>query len=243
MKSSCRLCIGIVTLMVLCLSYASAFAESLKDDEVSRRINFIQDRLDAGTINAKRWQYSWMCAYGFGAEVQLGLATTLTEKDDRDNQFDNIVGGVTNLLGVGDLAFDPLVSYNAADKLRELPANTSQEKKAKLQYAEQLLKRCADREESGRSWQTHALAGIVSLIGGVAITCDGGRGGDGAGFFAASMAVSELQIFTQPTRAISDWQSYSQMSSKDFAAGSVNFQPDRFFITATPQGIFCTYLF
>lgn len=172
--------------------------------------------------------------------MQFGLAASQSDKEEEHDRYDNIVGGITNLLAVGDLAVNPLGAWNAAETLRSRP---NEEKQVKLRYAEQLLKDCADREEYGRSWKTHALGALLSLLGGIAIACDDGRGGDGALFFATSMAVAEIQIFTMPTSAISDWKEYSAMSSADFTAHMRESPRNNFFISANPKGLFYTILF
>jgi hypothetical protein len=148
----------------------------------------------------------------------------------------------------GDLIFNPLNSWNVAEKLQHLPQSTGEEKTAKLVFAEQLLKDCADREIYGRSWQTHALAGLVSILGGTAIALDEDenedyRYGDGAFFFASSMLIAEIQIFTMPTRAIEDWEAYSSESFDDSCAEIEKSRGANYFSSASPKGIFCTILF
>ena len=251
MNRFCSIISGMVIVIGLSFSSVSAFADSLSDEELNRRIDFIQNRLDDGTTDAKRWQYSWMFINGAAGYLQLGTATTLTDSDEKNERYDNIVGGIAGLLATGDLILNPLNSWNASAKLQNLPQTTDEEIKAKLQFGEQLLKDCADREIYGRSWQTHALAGLVSVIGGVAIVLDKEdddddddyRYGDGAFFFASSMLVAEIQIFTMPTRAIKDWEDYSSMSFDDSRA-QVKESPEMdYFISASPKGLFCTILF
>ncbi|MFH2064369.1 MAG: hypothetical protein ABIK15_04095 [Pseudomonadota bacterium] len=234
---------GFATAMILICLPVSILADSLPDEEISRRITFIQERLDQGTTTARRWQYSWMLINGGLSYLQFGMATTLDDKDEEHDRFDNIVGGITGLLGAGDLAVNPLVAWSAAERLRQLPDTTTDEKIAKLRQGEALLKACADREEYGRSWKTHALNGLVNLLAGVAIACDDNRKGDGALAFASGMLVSEIQIFTMPTRAISDWQEYSKRSSNGFTSRREPFRQNRFFITANSRQINCSILF
>jgi hypothetical protein len=243
MKKGCKVFFCIVALAILCFSYVSAFAGSLTDDELKVRIDFIQDRLDEGTTNAKRWQYSWMFINGSISYLEFGLATTYDDRDEADDHYDSIVGGITGLLAVGDLTVNPLVAWSASEKLRNYPDTTIDEKRAKLRYAEKLLKDCADREEYGRSWKTHAMAGVVNLLAGAAITCDGGRAGDGALAFASGMLVSEIQIFTMPTRAVNDWEDYLKMSSEGFRSARKKSWRNRFFITVHPHGLYCSILF
>jgi hypothetical protein len=238
-----KLIVGLVTAMVLMFLPVSIFAGSLREEAISRRIDFIQERLDKGTTAAKRWQYSWMLINGGASYLQFGMATTLDDKDEENDRFDNIVGGITGLLAAGDLAVNPLVAWSAAERLRQLPDATMDEKIEKLKQGEQLLKACADREEYGRSWKTHALAGLVNLIAGMAIAGDDNRGRDGALSFASGMLVSEIQIFTMPTRAITDWQEYSKLSSDGFASRRETFWKNRFYISANSQKITCSILF
>lgn len=240
---------GFITLILLSwFSCPTVFAQSPCNDGVSRRITFIQNRLDMGQTASKRWQYSWMFVHGGSAYLQLGMATTETDKDEENDRYDNVVGGITSVLAVGDLAIHPLGAWNAADRLRALPENTIEEKKAKLRYAERLLKECADREAYGRSWQTHALAGLVSLAGGAAIAMDRDedddhRYGDGATFLLSSMLVAEIQIFTMPTRAVADWNAYSAINPDHSETGEYDPKPNRLLFSANPKGIFCKLLF
>ncbi len=248
MKRFCFFIIGLLAAIVIGFSSVPAFADSASDEELTRRIDFIQNRLYEGTLNATRWQYSWMFINGSIAYVQFGMAVTQTDADEKDDRYDNIVGGISEVLAVGDLMLNPLSSWNAASKLQDLPQTTGEEKKAKLAFAEQLLKDCADREIYGRSWKTHALAGLVSVLGGAAIALDKDddgdhRVGDGAAFLASSMLIAEIQIFTMPTRAIKDWEAYSSMPFDDSTVEIKQSHEKNYFFTASPKGIFCTILF
>ena len=76
-------------------------------------------------------------------------------------------------------------------------------------YSEEMLKEIAEREKEGRSWKMHALTGAVNLSTGL-ITWLGFKRSvwDGLEIFALNTAVTELQIWTQPTRAIKDYKNY-----------------------------------
>jgi hypothetical protein len=92
------------------------------------------------------------------------------------------------------------------------------------------------------------VAALVSLAGGAAIALDKDqdgdkRYGDGAAFVASSMLVAEIQIFTMPTRAIRDWETYASMSFNDSRAELKRSGDKNYFITANTKGIFCTILF
>jgi len=119
MKRFRRFITGLVTVIVVGFSCISAFADSLNDEEFTRRIDFIQNRLDEGKLNATRWQYYWMYLNGGIAFAQLGISIDQTDSDEKNDRYDNIVGGIAGVLAVGDLAFNPLNSWNAAGKLQD----------------------------------------------------------------------------------------------------------------------------
>ncbi len=208
-------CLLAVILFSLCWQPVSAGATDQED--LSQRISFIQSRLDEGTTAAKRWQYSWVVAHGTLTFVQFGMLDTLREPEEADDRFDMVVGGTLEALAIVDLAINPLVAHSAAAKLRTMPETNSAETEAKAQYAEELLWECAERERKGRSWINHAIYFAGNAIAGLVIGLDGGRWNDGALMFGVGMALSEIQIFTQPTRAIDDWKKYQEMAPPDMA--------------------------
>jgi hypothetical protein len=79
-----------------------------------------------------------------------------------------------------------------------------------------MLKFQAERAKSGKNWQTHALNGAVNLAGGL-ITWLGFKRPlmDGISTFAIGMAVSEIQIWSQPTRAMKDYKQYCRSYNLD----------------------------
>jgi hypothetical protein len=56
---------------------------SLSDAEIERRLDFIEQRLDASKRHAQIWYWSWMTV-NVGATVGLSVASAITdEADDR----------------------------------------------------------------------------------------------------------------------------------------------------------------
>ena len=79
----------------------------------------------------------------------------------------------------------------------------------KLSAAETLLKQCAARENEGRSWKIHAITGAVNLGSGLVAWLGFRRCmGDGIANFALNTLITEAQIWTQPTRAVRDYDDY-----------------------------------
>jgi hypothetical protein len=102
-----------------------------------------------------------------------------------------------------------MTPYNAPNRLTKIPEDTYEERLQKLDDAEELLKASALREKIGRSWQTHAIAGVVSVSSGL-ITWLGFKRNVWAGVenFALNAVIAKTQIWTQPTKAMKDYQNY-----------------------------------
>jgi hypothetical protein len=197
---------------------ARAQQAALTDDQVRERLSYIENVLQTGRPGAKTWLYGWVAAYSVGAVAGGILAashwhdTKLEGTEtvpDREFAEGMLVGGATLVLGVGGMLIDPFVPAWASKKLNRLPESTAGERQAKLDKAEELLRQCARRQARGRGLTTHLLnlganaaAGIVTKVGfhqswGSALVT-----------FAGGEAVSLLNIFTQPTRAIRDLDAY-----------------------------------
>ncbi len=180
------------------------------DAEVAGRIAFIQSALDSGARGADLWWNGWLAGYGvatFGQVAAYPGAGTERQKQDLR------VGAATTALGVvGQLVF-PLDAGRLARQVRAIPGDTPEARRAKLPAAETALRRAAAQEELGRSWQAHALAGAVNLAAGLVIWKHYDRPArDGLAALALGQLISEIQIFTQPTRAIRALREYESHS-------------------------------
>jgi hypothetical protein len=208
--------------------------------DISRQIDWIQSSLDAGGASAKRWQYGWSTAYGGLTYLYAGQSLVLDDDHQTNDRYDALVNSAGSFIGlVGTLAF-PMKTHIAAETLKRMPEATQAQKQAKLQQAETLLRQSAEREAQGRSWQAHAFGAIVSALAGVAVASDDGRSEDGLIMFATNLLVSEIQIFTTPSRATEDWKHYRQGRPGKSANQK---SKSRFFISLLPRGIAANYLF
>ncbi|MBN1533934.1 MAG: hypothetical protein JXA20_14790, partial [Spirochaetes bacterium] len=173
------------------------------DAEVSQRIAHIQNALDQGQTRAQAWWYGWIGIYGAGTAVQGGLAahhwndfernrsTNYVRKAAPETRQDMIVGGATTFLGVCGLLVMPFTPAYAPDRLREMPENTPEERRLKLQVAESLLAECAQVEIDGWGWLTHLLNLGVNLTAGLVVWLGFDRPFvDGLLMFAEGEAVS-----------------------------------------------------
>jgi len=209
-----------IAMVMLLSSLTAAYAQKtgLSDEQVKDRLRFIANALDAGQPGAGTWCYGWLAAYSVGAVAGGVLASShwADEKlegaetvPDREFAEGMLVGGATFALGVGGLLLDPFVPVTAPRKLRSLPETTSLERLEKLRRAEDMLRRCAQREKRGRSLTTHVLNAGVNAAAGVVTKAVFHRSwGSALITFAGGEAVSLLNIFTQPMRATRDLKRY-----------------------------------
>ena len=207
--ASCFLPGATILLIILEFGFQNVTAQTSSDDaEVKARIDYIQNVLDGGEKGAKIWWNGWLIGYSAATVVQGAVLIT---SDDKSTREDMATGAATTLLGAVGQLITPMVPAKAPEELKSMQEETNEERIIKLEYAEGLLKKSALREKSGRSWQTHAIAGVVNISSGL-ITWLGFKRTvwAGIGNFALNTAVTEAQIWTQPTRAMKDYEAYCQ---------------------------------
>jgi hypothetical protein len=185
----------------------------LPDSLVKERIQVIQRTLDGGKRNANLWWYGWLAAYGAAAVTQGAIWIA---SDKLATRQDMALGVLTGLLGMGGQIISPMVPGYAPGRLENIPGGTPEENARKLREAEKLLEESAKREKEGRSWKVHALDGAVNLGCGFIMWFGYKRTFlEGIENVALNQAVCEIQIFTQPTRAIKEYKTYCRKYKTD----------------------------
>jgi hypothetical protein len=213
MKSLAKLLSAGTALLACAVPAAAQPVAPGTDEEVTARIAYLQGALDDGRHTARLWSWGWAAGYGAATAAQLAARSSSGSEKQRQ---DLAVGAATTLLGVVGLAVFPVEAGEFPDRLRGLPADTPEARRAKLGEAERSLRKAAAQEAAGRSWKTHAAAAAVNLAAGLAIWKHYDRPAeDGLITFAVGQLISEAQIFTQPTRAIRALRDYE--SRTDFA--------------------------
>lgn len=180
--------------------------DSISDSEIANRLQVIQKMLNHNEKAAMGWWYSWIGIYG-GLTLGFGADACLT--NDIRTREDMIVNAGTSLLGFAGQLIAPVKSGYDDELFSKSSTLSKQESLEKLKQAEQMLKYQAERAKSGKSWQIHAINGAVNLAGGLVTWLGYKRTAvDGVVCFAIGMAVSEIQIWSQPTRAMKDYKQY-----------------------------------
>ncbi|HLO60232.1 MAG TPA: hypothetical protein VK179_15890 [Bacteroidales bacterium] len=199
-----------LALIVLLNSHCSnaICQDVLPDSLMNERINVITGMLNQGKKGANLWWKGWLVGYGAATVAQTALAIT---SDDLKGRQDWSLSALSTLLGAAGQLIAPMPKGYTSDLLNEMPQDSPEQLRLKLQTAEKLLFECAQREKHGRSWKTHALDGAVNLGFGAVVWFGFDRYfAEGAGNFVLNSVICETQIFTQPVRAIKDYNRYMQ---------------------------------
>jgi len=195
-------------LALLCFTLEAGAQPSAVDSLIDKQLHDLYGTIPHEAIRFQRWWYGWLAGYSAATAVQGAVCLTTENKTLRQ---DMALGAATTLLGAAGQLISPMIAYNSplrgsldevkADSLRALSPD---------QYRE-LLKALAVREKEGRSWKTHATACAVNLGSGL-ITWLGYKRTfmDGLENFALNTAVTELQIWTQPVRAVKAYRKYCE---------------------------------
>ena len=180
----------------------------IPDSVIMERIQLIEKMLDQGKQKANYWWFGWLAGY---SAATIGQGAVFLSSDIKRTRQDMALGAVTTLLGATGQLITPMIPGYAPDRLKKISEDTREARLKKLDNAEELLKASALREKAGRSWQIHAVTGIVNVGSGL-ITWFGFNRNVWAGVknFALNTIITETQIWTQPTRAMKDYQIYCQ---------------------------------
>ncbi|MBK9262577.1 MAG: hypothetical protein IPM54_22580 [Polyangiaceae bacterium] len=197
--------------LVLMLEVSRADAAPPSDTEVSRRLAFIEARLARGAGPANMWWSSWY--YGWTA-LSMGQFVWAIATPDKGTRIDMAVGAAASTLGVIPLGVLPFPARTAQRDLARVPARSPEERRRKLAFAEHLLEAAAKDQKLRRSWVNHATSIGVSIGVGLVLGVGYGRPIPGLINSIGGIALSELQIWTQPTAAITDFADYEKLRNE-----------------------------
>jgi len=228
--------VGAITLaLVLLCRSVNIFAQAdLPDSVVTIRLQTIEKMLNQGKSNANLWWYGWLAGY---SAATVGQGAVFLSSNDKSLRQDMAVGAATTFLGALGQIITPMVPGYAPDRLKMIPGGTREERRQRLDIAEELLIQSALREKSGRSWQTHAIATAVNAGSGL-ITWLGFNRDIWAGLenFALNTCITEAQIWTQPTKAMKDYKNYCTLYKS--GENLVAIKPETvWFVSGSPGGI------
>lgn len=224
----------VIFLICTCLFFYQTILLSQDTTQVSERIEVIQQMLDRSVVKTDVWWYGWLGTYT-AATVGQGVVSLVS--DDIITRQDMALGAATTALGAAFQLLTPLDVRAYAHKLSEMPDSTADDKTKKLMAAELYLSDIAAIEKGGRSWKIHAVNTAVNAASGL-ITWIGFKRSvwDGVANFLLNSAITELQIWTQPTRLIREQKQYQLQYIQNKPVKNIENQTEIYFKTY-PAGV------
>jgi hypothetical protein len=165
-----------------------------------------QSVVDHDRKSAQSWWYGWLAGY---SAATAGQGIVYFSTDEKATRQDMALGAATTFLGAAGVLITPIVPRETSFQSRDIQPNDSSQMLFDITSSEELLKEIAQKEAEGRSWKIHAVTGAVNIGSGL-ITWLGFKRSVRAGFvnFAINTVITEAQIWTQPVKAIKDYQNY-----------------------------------
>jgi hypothetical protein len=187
----------------------------LSEIDAGERLQFIRQRLAREAPRARTWTTAWAVGYGLLTGAQLALVPFF---DDEGMQADLVVGAGSSAIGLAALLVVPLevIDDQAGLEADLNDPRTGPGQCAQLARAENLLIRDAVSEADGVSWLMHGANGVLALGVGLVLGLGFDRWESGAINAAASFAIGEVMILTQPNQLTEDLNRYRQ---GDLSAG------------------------
>jgi hypothetical protein len=187
------------------------------DSLVIARLSSIRHIIDREKVRTNQWWYGWLAGYSAATVVQTAVCLT---SEDLSTRQDMALGAVTTLLGAAGQFISPVKPVKDWQRIKELPDLTEEDRQHKLAESEKLLQTIALNEKTGRSWKTHAVCSAVNIGSGL-VTWLGFKRSiwAGLGIFAINTSITETQIFTQPKRALKEYNKYVQKNGDIQAKG------------------------
>jgi hypothetical protein len=188
------LCADPTTLEAPSLVPASpAITESAPTD----RSEFIETSLRDATSSAQAWYWSWTGIHAglLVAQASVGIwATTANQVSVRNSQF---VGAAEDAIA---LAVHLAMPFSPAFSSSRL-TGSGLAGDARLKRGEELLMKDAESAEGGRAWLPHVGGVVLGLAAGMVLWLGFHQLTDGLVSLAATVAINEIKIWTQPMRS------------------------------------------
>jgi hypothetical protein len=209
-------------LLVLLVALSSFAHAEDDDDDVRERLRFLQSRLKLEAPSARAWTWGWVAFNGLALGVQSYRGATAGKLADRTDDF---VSAGKAAVGLLSGALRPLSATRGDAELRGLPESSPSERRQKLALAERLLRRNAAEVDRRYSLLPHALNLALNIAGAAivqGVSHDAGTAWLSAGI---GVAVGELTIWTQPTRAKKDLREYENRFIGHYADTDLSLVP------------------
>jgi hypothetical protein len=176
----------------------------MSNAELDARLKFIESRIASQSPGAKYWQYGWT---GFHAASAVGQAILAVDANDSDDEINYLVGAAKSTGALAQMMIKPLPVVQSSIQFQEMPSQTRDERITKLAVGESLLNINAERASTRTGWKRHLVGIGANLLGGGIIAAFGDSS-DAVTSTLIGISVSEMNIWTEPSRAINDLEDY-----------------------------------
>lgn len=198
---------GLICLSLFIFQDLTLYSQTLNPDSL-RNITSqeFQTIVNHDKLSAQRWWYGWLAGY---SAATAGQGIVYFSTDNKATRQDMALGSATTFLGAIGVLITPIVPRKSSFQNPDSQINDSIQWHFDTANPGYLLKQIAQKEKEGRSWKIHAVTGVVNIGSGL-ITWLGFKRSIKAGLvnFAFNTIITETQIWTQPVKAIKDYQNY-----------------------------------
>jgi len=187
-------------------SHETSSSVDLSDDQLEQRTEFLIERLEARQRYAKIWYRAWFATYSVGI-VGEGVRAGLVSGENA--RTDHLVGLTKSAIALTELLFRKRNARFGADPVLAMPDRTREDRLARLERAEELLRSNARRARERSNWVVHASNFAINAIGAgvlLAVDADGRAAVSGA----VGLVFGELAIWTEPAKPAKDWEEYER---------------------------------
>lgn len=184
-------------------------------------------------MGAQRWWYGWLAGY---SAATIGQGIVYFSTNEKATRQDMALGSATTFLGAVGVLITPIVQRKSSIHNPDIQPNDSTQNYFDIVNPEKLLKEIAHKENEGRSWKMHAVTGAVNICSGlITWLCFNRSIRDGLVNFAINTVITETQIWTQPVKAIKDYQNYC--GNRTITSVTNNLKPERkLYLCSYPAG-------
>jgi len=205
-------------------------AQALTDEQIERRLTYLEDCLDDNRLHAQAWQYGWMFIDAAGSLSSTGLAAT---QDDEHRAY-LVMRAVKGAIGFVYLALNPVPGLSGANPIRAMPAETHSDKLNQLIAAENLLADADARSQQRFSWGYHIGNLLFNAAGAGAVYATGDHS-RALQALLLDTAAGELQVWTQPWEPPAQWEEYQRTVATEH--GTAYVPPLQWKLVGVPGGV------
>lgn len=187
----------------ICLEPVAGLAQC--DGDTEARLEFLESHLDEGEHSAKLWWGGWMAVFSIGAA--FGIVGGALD-DNNETAIASYITASKSAIGIAQLVFHPYVARHGAEPIRAVPKTSAQSCGQRLKLAEDHMAAAAKDAGVRYGWVNHFTSFLLNLGAGIVVAEALDEPEQGWQDFGVSTISSELHIWTYPTRARDDWDSY-----------------------------------